>query len=129
MNKKGYTLIEIIVVIAIVATVGTIGAIGLSKVLSNSKEQRYDEMLDDIKAAANTYFTIYSDKEEYAYLENNLYNNGTLSISIDDLKESLLVDQNLKNPKDNTPINGCVVLTYNNSVSYKVCPYENCECQ
>ncbi len=125
MNKKGYTLIEIVVVIAIVAAVGTFGAIGLSKVISNSKEQRYDEMITDIKAAANTYFTIYSEKEEYAYLKNDLYTNGSVTIPISELQDSLLVDQKLKNPKDNESVNGCVVITYDNiELNYKVCPYE-----
>ena len=38
MNKKGFTLIELIVVIALVASIGTFGAIGLSKVISNGAE-------------------------------------------------------------------------------------------
>ena len=33
MNKKGYTLIEIIVVIALIGAIVTIGAIGLYKII------------------------------------------------------------------------------------------------
>ena len=129
MNKKGYTLIEIIVVIALLAAVGTFGAIGLSKVISNTKNQRYNDMIEDIKAAGNTYFTLYSDKDGYEYLKDNLYNSGRVVISISTLQEALLVDQNLKNPKNNQDVNGCVVITYNTAINYKVCPYEdNCSC-
>ena len=131
MNKKGYTLIELIVVIAIVATIGTFGAIGFSKIINNNKEERYNEMLDDIKASANTYFSIYSEKPEYSNLrlKEQLYSgNKTLIIPISDLKDALLVEQNLKNPKDNKEVNGCVVITNYESIVYKVCPYENCSC-
>lgn len=129
MNKKGYTLIEIIVVIALVVSIGTFGAIGLSKILSNSKNQRYEEMINDIKMAANTYFSIYSKKNEYSYLNEELYNNGEVIIPISILKDTLLVRENLKNPKDNTLIDGCVIIRYqNNSIEYKACPYENCSC-
>ncbi len=126
MNKKGFTLIELIVVIALVASIGTFGAIGLSKVISNSKNERYNEIIQDIKLAGKTYFTIYSEMEDYSYLKNNLYTTGEVIIPISTLKNVLLVDENLKNPKDNTLINGCVVIEYKNSASieYKVCPYE-----
>ena len=129
MNKKGYTLIEIIVVIAIVASVGTIGAIGLSKIISNSKQTRYDEMIEDIKAAGNTYFTIYSEYEEYSNLKSDLYSSGSVVIPIQTLKQALLVDQNQKNPKDNTLVDGCVKIIYSSgNLNYQVCPYENCTC-
>ena len=121
MNKKGYTLVEIIVVIALIASIGTIGAIGLSKIISNSKQTRYDDMINDMKAAGNTYFTIYSEYEEYSNIKTSLYNSGRLIIPVQTLKEALLVDQKLKNPKDNSTVYGRVVLTYSSGdVSYQV---------
>ena len=101
MNKKGYTLIEIIVVIAIIASIGTIGAIGLSKIISNSKQTRSDDMIEEMKATGNTYFTIYSEYSDYSSIKTDLYNTGTLIIPVQNLKEALLVDQKQKNPKDN----------------------------
>ena len=85
MNKKGYTLVEIIVVIALIASIGTIGAIGLSKIISNSKQTRYDDMINDMKAAGNTYFTIYSEYEEYSNIKTSLYNSGRLIIPVQTL--------------------------------------------
>ncbi len=120
MNKKGYTLIEIIVVIALIGAIGTIGAIGLSKIISNSKQTRYDEMIEDIKSAGNTYFTIYSEYSEYSNLKSSLYNSGSVIIPIQTLKEALLVDQKQKNPKDNSDVHGRVVLTYNGTINYQV---------
>ena len=119
MNKKGFTLIELIVVIALVASIGTFGAIGLSKVISNSKVERYNEMIKDIKASANTYFSIYSNKPEYSYLKDDLYNNTNhkVVISISTLKEALLVDWDLKSPKDNNDVDGCVIIEYKNNSS------------
>ncbi len=125
MNKKGYTLIEIIAVIVLVGSIGTFGAIGLAKIISNSKSQRYDDMIEDLKSAGNTYFTIYSEYQDYDYLKTDLYNNGRLVISINDLKSALLVDQNLKNPKTNEAVDGCVVITYSSgALNYEVYLYK-----
>lgn len=135
MNKKGYTLIELITVIAIVVAVGTFGAIGITKMISNTKEERYNEMIEDLKTAANTYFSIYSEKPEYSNLrlKEQLYTGDKiLMIPISDLKDALLVEQHLKNPKDSKEVDGCVLITNDNlppTLTYKVCPYENCQCE
>ena len=128
MNKKGYTLVEIIAVIALVVTIGAVGAVGMSTLISKSKDQRYNDMIADIKAAANTYFSIYSERAEYSYLNENLYGNGSVEIPMSTLKETLLVDEDLKNPKDNQFVSGCVLIEYDNEITYKVCPYEECTC-
>ena len=135
MNKKGYTLIELITVIAIVVAVGTFGAIGITKMISSTKEERYNEMIEDLKTAANTYFSIYSEKPEYSNLglKEKLYTGDKiLIIPISDLKDALLVEQHLKNPKDSKEVDGCVFITYDSltsTLTYKVCPYENCQCE
>ena len=153
MNKKGYTLVEIIAVIALVVTIGAVGAVGMSTLISKSKDQRYNDMIADIKAAANTYFSICtwfipsrlystgssavimfpdtlfsSERAEYSYLNENLYGNGSVEIPMSTLKETLLVDEDLKNPKDNQFVSGCVLIEYDNEITYKVCPYEECTC-
>ena len=123
MNRKGYTLIELIVVIALVSIIGTFGVVGLSKVIANSKNERYVEMIESLKSASNTYIAIYPEKEK------KLYSDAVLIIPIADLQESLLIDKDLKNPKDNSLVTGCVKLTYSNKINYEVCPYEsNCSC-
>ena len=116
MNKKGYTLIEIIVVIALVATVGLVGAIGLTKIITNSKQTRYDDMINDLEGAALTYFTIYSEYPEYADLKTDLYTSHSVVIPIETLKEALLVDQNQKNPKDNSAVHGVTRIYIENDV-------------
>lgn len=130
MNKKGYTLIELIAVIAIIAAVGTFGVVGVSKLISNSKQQRYDEMVEDLKAAGNTYFSIYSEKSEYSYLKERLYSSpNQVKIKIDDLKEALLVDENLKDPKTNELVSGCVIITYTSgTINYTTCITSSCNC-
>ena len=133
MNKKGYTLVELIVVIVIIASIGIYGVISLNKTLEESKNQKYNEMIEYLKDSANTYFTIYSEYEDYSNLKDDLYGNDSLKITIKELKDKLLVDEDLKNPKDNQLIdnNACVIITYDNInslVDYKVCPYESCSC-
>lgn len=118
MNKKGYTLIEILVVVAIIAVIGLTATIGLDKIVVNSKNDRYENMLEDIKAAANTYITIIEPS-----INSSLYVDLSETITIEELKDALLLDKDLKNPKDNSLVSGNVVIIYNSgvgSISYDI---------
>ena len=111
MNKKGYTLLEILLVVAIIATIGLVGGVNLVKTINASKQEKYDNMVIDIQESANTYLTINPE------LEAELYTNGTYTVPIAALQEALLIDEKLKNPKDNTLVDGTVLITYNSSTS------------
>lgn len=118
MNKRGYTLIEVLMVVAIIAILGLTATVGLNKITLNSKQDRYDLMLSEIKEAANTYMTIVEPD-----LNASLYVDMSETITIADLQDSLLLDENLKNPKDNSLVSGTVVITYNStsgSISYDI---------
>ncbi len=114
MNKKGYTLIEVLIVIAIIATIGVLATVNLDKIISNSKEDKYDAMMRDITEAVNTYITIY--EEELSNNLNSLYNNETsFQVSISTLQDVLLLDDPLKDPRNNKTIDGnntFVTITY-----------------
>lgn len=118
MDKKGYTLIEILMVVAIIAVLGLSATIGLTKITVNSKQDKYDQMISEIKEAANTYITIMEPD-----LNASLYVEMSETVNISDLQASLLLDENLKNPKDNSLVSGTVVITYNStsgSISYDI---------
>lgn len=118
MNKKGYTLIEILMVVAIIAVIGLTATIGLDKIISNSKKDKYDEMLEEIEGAANTYITVIEPS-----INASLYTDLTETVTIQELQDALLLDMNLKNPKDNTLVGGNVVITYDSSsgsISYDI---------
>ncbi len=118
MNKKGYTLIEILMVVAILFVIGLGATIGLEKVITNSKKDRYDNMLEEIKEATNTYITVFEPQ-----INENLYTSGSVMITIEELQDALLLDDMLKNPKDNTLVEGNIVITYDSlseSISYNI---------
>ena len=117
-DKKGYTLIEILMVVAIIAILGLTATIGLSKVINNSKQDKYDQMIGEIKEAANVYISIVEPD-----LNASLYVDMSETVTIEQLQTSLLLDENLKNPKDNSLVSGNVVITYNSasgSISYDI---------
>lgn len=118
MNNKGYTLIEILMVVAIIAVLGLTATVGLNKVILNSKQNKYDQMISEIKEAANVYITIIEPD-----LNASLYVDINETVTIEELQTALLLDENLKNPKDNSLVSGNVVITYNSSsesISYDI---------
>ena len=118
MDKKGYTLIEILMVVAIIAVLGLTATIGLDKIVTNSKQDKYDQMISEIKEASNTYITIINPS-----LNASLYTDMSETVTIEALQTSLLLDENLKNPKDNSLVSGNVVITYSSasgSISYDI---------
>lgn len=135
MNKKGYTLIEILIVIAIISTVGIVATISLNQVMSNSKQEQYNNLVQDIKLSANTFLTIYEKDESVKNPYNDdiwsselskLYNNSGYSICIylSTLQEALLLEENLKDPRNNKiidPEKTKVVIKYeSNQLSFKL---------
>ena len=54
-NKKGFTLVELVVTIAIIIVVLGISVYGITKIISNSKEKSIEVTLNNIKASAVDY--------------------------------------------------------------------------
>lgn len=54
-NKKGFTLIEILVCIAIIAVMGIAIGIGTNKLSQNTKNTNNEKLLKEILSAGNTY--------------------------------------------------------------------------
>ena len=54
-NKKGFTLIEILVCIAIIAVMGIAIGIGTNKLSQNTKNTNNEKILKEILSAGNTY--------------------------------------------------------------------------
>jgi len=70
MNKKGYTLIEIIVVITLLAIIGTGTIIGGIRINKINKEKEREKLIDKIKVSADVYST---NTKYLSQLENNSY--------------------------------------------------------
>ena len=55
MNKKGFTLVEILVSIGLLALLGSVIAISLNKVFKNNNIKNYNEYVEKIKSSAMLY--------------------------------------------------------------------------
>ena len=55
MNKKGFTLVEILVAITILGILTGVGIVSYTRVIQKSKEERYNSEKEMIKAAAENY--------------------------------------------------------------------------
>ena len=62
MNKKGFTLIELLVVIAIIGILSALAVVSLSGARSKADDAKVKSDLNQISAAAETYF---SDNNTY----------------------------------------------------------------
>ncbi len=65
MNKKGFTLIELIAVMTIIGILSTIAGVSVSRYLSQAKDQTYDTYMSTIYDASVMYlqkYTIFKPK-------------------------------------------------------------------
>ena len=98
-NKRGFTLIEIVVVVGLLALIGVAIAFSANSLLKNQKEDEYENFIKRIESAANTYVTSNSEILEDLYTDK-----GYVIITIGDLIGEGLINQNTINPETNEPI-------------------------
>lgn len=98
MNKKGFTLMEVLLVVTIAAVVG-IGSVVMYETTTNvTKEEELKNTYVDIEQAA----TLYMDVDSSALI--SFRENNYLSVPILTLKSNNYIDSDLKNPVDNSDI-------------------------
>lgn len=93
MNKKGFTLLELLAIVVILALLAIISGTVFTKAVKESKEELYNKQLESIKLAAEAWGT-----------ENllKLPDDGECKyITLKNLKEYGLLDKDIKNPKTN----------------------------
>ena len=103
MNKKGFTLIEIMIIIAIVATISTTGTILFTQTIKQLNEKKLSDTIEEIELATDVYFN------KYPYLMEELYKGytgDTVCTRIYKLQNEGLLDKDLKNPLTNERISG-----------------------
>lgn len=110
MNKKGFTLIEIMVIIGVVAVVSSMGTILFMQTIKQLNEKKLSDTIEEIELATDVYFN------KYPYLMEELYKGYTGDIvctRIYKLQNEGLLDKNLKNPLTDERISGtlCVYST------------------
>ena len=105
MNKKGFTLVELLAVIIILAVILTIILPSVSKTLKKSKNTIYDIQINDIL------------KSTYDYSLKNLKllpESGKTYITLNELKKNGFIENDLKDPKTNKYFNNDLVVSIEN---------------
>ena len=98
MNKKGFTLVELLGVVAIFALSLLIIIPKVIGVFEATDRNKLDELLNDIYIATDTYLN--NNKDKYPELQST---GTTVEVSFSNLSDDLLIEKNLINPTTNQP--------------------------
>ncbi len=100
MNKKGFTLIEVIVSLALLSLIGVAVGISLNKIFKNQEVKNYDEYVEKVKSSALLY------ANNTVEIINDLNSNYSYKIvTIKELVDKGYINKNLTNPKTKEKIN------------------------
>lgn len=131
LNKKGFTLVELIATIVVLALVVSISAYAITNIINSAKEKNYDLLIKNIKDASETYY------QECKYSNNSgITCNDTVKlqelVNYGYLKGNGTEDNKMKivNPKNNEDIGECPIavkyedgkLTIENKTDNDSCP-------
>ncbi len=114
MNKKGFTLMEIMTVIIILAVIATISFPLINNLMKQSKQSLYETQIKLVEDAA----------KKMTLEDTSLLNKTTSScINIESIIKSGQIDSDeIIDPRNNEPITGSVVVTFDsdyNQYDYK----------
>lgn len=104
MNKKGFTIVELLVTITLLAIISTIAVISITSFINKNKESNYEILKNTI---------IEASKE---YVADNRYGNIETSITAQYLLDNHYITSGLIDPKTNQSIDLNSVII---SISYQ----------
>ena len=97
-NRKGFTLVEVLVSIGLLALIGTVIGISLNKAFRDNNKNNYNEFVEKVKSTAMLYVNNTVD------IINGLNNNSFKIITIGDLIDNGYLNDNLVNPSTNEKV-------------------------
>ena len=121
MNKKGFTLIEIIAIIILLSVIALITYPVINNLIINSKEELYEKQISELVRLSNTWAT--KNIKKLKMTDGYVYN-----LSFEELYEQGFVsDKQVKNPKTGENLPGCMKVTFNSTNNgYDVSYDEGC---
>lgn len=115
MNKKGYTLVEIIAVIALIAVICGLFVLNFSRKNNNQLEENYNNEIKKMESAADTYVMTNksSNDSKYEIIKYTAANEEETFcfITLDDLVDDGFLNQIPINPKTNEEFEGVIKFT------------------
>ena len=100
MNKKGFTLLELLAVVAIVAIVGISATISFGNIEEDTSDEELKNKYVEIQRAANLYMDLHNNDIEW------FLNNKEIYYKIDTLKSENYITSDLLNPVTGKDIDG-----------------------
>lgn len=116
MNKKAFTLIELLGVFVILAVLFLIITPTVNSIISNSKEKAFDRNIATILSGASDWAT-----ENSKYLPKK---NQKINITLSQLKQLGYVGLNIKNPKTGELFSNNMIITIQNIKGQTINPTE-----
>ncbi|MBO5095602.1 MAG: type II secretion system protein [Bacilli bacterium] len=116
MNKKGFTLIELMAVIILLGVLSLIATVTINNTLKENKESACEIQVGNIKAGAENW----ASKNVFD-LPNE--NGGTVILTLKELKDAGFIDKDIKNPKTNELFDDSIqikITKVDNSYTYEV---------
>lgn len=122
MNKKGFTLTELILTIGLLAVLGMVIISNMTGLLEKNKEDNYKTFVETIENAACTFIDLKAATSEYHMNIGNCKSSGC-NVKISDLvSEGLLTEKQVISPKTNEDVSSKTVrITYPGNK--KTCKY------
>ena len=121
MNKKGFTLIEILAIIILLSVIALITYPIINNLITDSKDELYDKQISELVRLSNTWTT--KNIKKLKMTDGYTYN-----LSFEELYEQGFVsDKQVKNPKTGENLPGCMKITFNSTNNgYDVSYDEGC---
>lgn len=95
MNRKGFTLIELIVTIALLAVVSIISFVSITNIINDSKEKNCNNLVKSIKSATKDYIS------DNRYTDELYMPDGSIKTVFNTSNISKYLNGDLVNPYDN----------------------------
>ncbi|MBQ3021524.1 MAG: prepilin-type N-terminal cleavage/methylation domain-containing protein [Bacilli bacterium] len=94
MNKKGFTLMELITVIAFLSIIGVILIPKINNAFKESRADQLESIRNDVIDATNVYLNTKCGKDYY----NNLISDDTVKIYLNSISDCGLIESKIYNP-------------------------------
>lgn len=124
MNKKGFTLVEVLAVIVILGVILTVVVPSTFSIIKRGKETSYKNLVKTFKNGAKLYVSKYSN-----VINEDLDNIGYYKVTLDQLNGEALLKTPVVDPRNNTSINlsKYILIKRNTNYSLSFC-YEDDGC-
>ena len=104
MNRKGFTLIELIVTIALLSVVSIISFVSITNIINDSKEKNCNNLVKSIKSATKDYIS------DNRYTDELYMPDGRIKTEFNTSNISKYLNGDLVNPYDNKTINDDIII-------------------